>query len=133
MKDSKFFDKKYCYAVVGASINTKKYGNIVFKKMLKAGIKAIPINPKGGQILGKKVFSSIIEYKDSIDVVVMVIPPQITLEVLKEVKDKGISKIWFQPGSESDLALEYCRKNKIDFVANSCFMVATDKNVKYYI
>jgi predicted CoA-binding protein len=30
---------------------------------------------------------------------------------LEEIKELGIKKVWFQPGAESDEAIEFCIRN----------------------
>lgn len=44
-------DKNFIYAVVGASNNEEKYGYKVFKDLLDAGYKVLPINPSEKEIL----------------------------------------------------------------------------------
>ena len=37
-------------------------------------------------------------------------------------KQLNINKIWMQPGSESDKAIEMCKQNNIKCTHNSCIM-----------
>ncbi|MDH5439134.1 MAG: CoA-binding protein [Candidatus Bathyarchaeota archaeon] len=39
----------------------------------------------------------------------------------------GITKVWMQPGSESEKAIEYCEANGIDVVYGVCIMVERRK------
>ncbi|MEM4888996.1 MAG: CoA-binding protein, partial [Thermosphaera sp.] len=57
------------------------------------------------------------------DVVVTVVPPQVTELVVEECKELGVRKIWMQPGSESEKAVEYCEKNNIAVVHGACIMI----------
>jgi len=116
-------DKNFTYAIIGASTDTSKYGFKVLKDFLEGGYKVIPINPKGGEILGLKVAKNLSEVVENIDVVIMVVPPEIGLQVLKKVKEKGINKVWLQPGSESEEEIKYCKDNSIQYVANACIMI----------
>lgn len=119
--------KDYAYAVVGASSNQEKYGYKVLRDLKEASYTVVPINPKGGKILGLKVYTSLKEYTESakaeIDVVIFVVPPQVTENVLKQVKELGIDKVWMQPGSESDEAIKFCEEKNIECISNSCIMV----------
>ena len=36
--------------------------------------------------------------------------PSVTLQVLREAKDAGVSAVWLQPGSFDDEGLEYARR-----------------------
>lgn len=36
--------------------------------------------------------------------------PSVTLQVLREAKDAGVSSVWLQPGSFDDEGLEYAKR-----------------------
>lgn len=118
----KFFNKDYVYAIIGASSDESKYGHKIFKTLIDNDFNAIPINLKGGEILGRKVFTSILGCSEKIDVVLFVISPTVSLEVLKEMVEKNILKAWFQPGSFDNNCLLYCTANGIKFVKDLCLM-----------
>ncbi len=111
------------YAVIGASQDPEKYGHKVFKDLLEADFTVFAVNPRGGGLLEQPVYKNLSEIPQKIDVVVFVTPPPITPSVLKEVKSLGISKVWFQPGSESWEALSYCRKHHLKQISSKCIMV----------
>ncbi len=110
------------YAVVGASRNRRKYGFKVFKNLLESGKEVIPINPKGGEILGQHVYPTLKAYQGEIDLAVFVVPPQVTEKVLKTVDSLGIDQVWLQPGSESERAIAFCQNNEIQVVHQACIM-----------
>ncbi len=115
-------------AFVGASNHPEKYGHIVFRTMLVHGYRCIPINLKETEILGQKVYPTLTEAvkalaPQAINLVNFIVPPQVTLEVLKEVKALGLKDVWMQPGSESDEAIAYCEQNGINCVHNACVMI----------
>jgi predicted CoA-binding protein len=116
-------NKNLVYAVIGVSQNEEKYGHKVFKDLLNAGYYVIPMNPKGGEIFGKKIWPGIINYHGQIDIAILVVPPAISLQVLKEIRDKDIKEVWFQPGSESAEAIAFCVDNNIKYTANACIMI----------
>lgn len=119
---------KLQYALIGASQAPEKYGNIIFLDFLQAGYAVFPINPREKEIAGIKVFPRLSTVKQPIDVVIFVVPPQITLEVLQEVKALGISQVWMQPGSESAEAIAFCEAEGIAYnPAGSCIMVERRK------
>jgi hypothetical protein len=123
-------DKNFHYAVVGASTHANKYGYIVFSDLLGAGYTVYPINPKGGELLGQKVYPTLgdcLGEGHTVDVAVMVTQPEIVLTVLERVKELGIPKVWFQPGSESKAALDYCKANGLESSANACVMLTRPK------
>lgn len=111
------------YAVIGVSKNPEKYGHRVFKDLLGAGWDVYPVNPKVDEILGQKVYPKLSNIDKKIDVVIFVVPPQVTLEVLNEVEKLDIKNVWLQPGSESPEAIEYCKKNEINCIHDACIMI----------
>lgn len=115
--------KDYTYAIIGASNNTGKYGHRVLKDLKAAGFKVVPINPNEKEILGLKVYPTVADYQDKIDVAVFIVPPQVTEKVLKEVKEVGIDKVWMQPGADSEAAIKYCKDNNLDCVTEDCIMI----------
>lgn len=116
-------DKKNLYAVIGVSNNTEKYGYRVFKDLLDAGYKVIPINPTEQEILWEKIFHTLSESKEKIDVAVFVTQPIVTEKVLEEVKKLWIKNVWLQPGAQSDAAIEFCKKNHIECIHDACIMI----------
>jgi hypothetical protein len=113
----------YTYAVVGASHNKEKYGHRVFRDLLRAGYEVYPVNPRGGELLGKQVYPDLNSIPQKIDVVVMVVPPKVAQTILLQVKVLNITKVWFQPGSESDEAIQFCQEHGIDYMHNSCLIM----------
>ncbi len=116
-------DKNFFYAVVGASTNEEKYGYKVFKDMLDAGYKVVPINPNEKEILGEKVYPTLFEVRHKIDVAIFVTQPAITEKVLEEAKTIGIKNVRLQPGAQSDAAIEFCKKNAIECIHDACIMI----------
>jgi len=120
-------NKNYTYAIIGASANKKKYGYKVLKDLKNAKYKVIPINPKGGEILGLPVYKSLTEVPEKIDIVIFITKPEIVLSILPKIKDKKIKTVWFQPGSESEESIKFCDQNKIKYIAHSCIMIERKK------
>lgn len=116
-------DKNFIYAIIGASNNSEKYGHKVMQDLLNGGYRVIPINPKDGEILGQKSYATIKEVPEKIDVAIMIVPPEIGLQVLPQIKEKGINKVWFQPGSESEEEIKYCKDKGIEYLAGACIMI----------
>lgn len=116
-------NKNNVYAVIGASKNSEKYGYKVFKDLKEARHKVFPINLKEKEILGVKIYKDIYGVKAKIDVVIFVVPPDVTRKILKDVKKLQIKNVWLQPGSESQEAIEYCVKNNIKCSHDACIMI----------
>ncbi len=114
---------KGVYVVVGASKNLNKYGYRVVKHLKEIGYSVIPVNLKEKEILGLPVVNNINQIKDNIELVIFVVQPKVVLDILKEVKRMGLKKVWLQPGSESQLAIKFCKDNNIECIYNACIIV----------
>jgi len=115
-------DKNFLYAVVGASSNEDKYGYKVFKDLLDAGYKAVPINPTEKEILRSKVYPTLSDIKEKINAVIFVTQPAVTEKVLEDVKVLKIKNVWMQPWAQSDKAIDFCKKNKIECIHDTCII-----------
>lgn len=109
-------------AVVGVSADPSKYGHRVFKDLLVAGYPVYAVNPKGGTIENQTVYSALSTLPHIPDLVITVVPPAVTEEVVKECHRLNIKEIWMQPGSESNLAIEQASSLGIAVTSNACFM-----------
>lgn len=118
-----FISKDFTYAIIGASNNQEKYGYKVTKDLKEAGYVVVPVNPKGGELFGLRTVTGLAAIDRHVDVVVFVVPPSVTVSVLHEVLALGITKVWMQPGSESQEAIAFCEQHGIDCVHDMCIMV----------
>jgi hypothetical protein len=120
---NKFLEKTNIIAVVGASRDPEKYGHKVYKDLKGAGYKVYPVNPNAKEILGDKCYPDLKDLPTKPDVVNVVVPPKVTEKTVKTCKMLGITKVWMQPGSESENAIKFCHENGIDVVYGTCVMV----------
>lgn len=110
-------------AIVGASNNPRKYGNIVMADLVAKDYHVIPVNPNEDKVLEIKTCKNLKSCKEKPTAVIFVVPPEITEKVLEEVKKLKIKKVWMQPGSESYKAIKFCEDNKIECMHNACIMM----------
>lgn len=79
-----FFNPK-SVAVIGASRNPKKFGNVILNNFLSGFTgKVFPVNPNADEINGHKCFHSVSEIKEPIDLAVISIPAPLVPAALKE-------------------------------------------------
>ncbi|KPV64153.1 MAG: hypothetical protein AOA65_1038 [Candidatus Bathyarchaeota archaeon BA1] len=119
----KFLDKGNIFAVVGASKDPNKYGYQVYKDLREAGYEVYPVNPNAEEILSDKCYSGLEDLPAKPGVVNVVVPPKVTEEIVKTCRRLGITRVWMQPGSESETAVKFCEDNGIDVVHGVCVMV----------
>ncbi|MBD3406355.1 MAG: CoA-binding protein [Candidatus Lokiarchaeota archaeon] len=82
-------------AVIGASETKGKLGNDVLRNLIESGFQGriYPINPKGGEILGQKVYRKVGDIAGDVDVAVIVIPARFVLPVVEECGEKGVKAL----------------------------------------
>ncbi|MDD5591591.1 MAG: CoA-binding protein [Dehalococcoidales bacterium] len=111
------------FAVIGATDNTGKYGYKIFQSLKSRGYKVYPINPRLREIEGTRCYSKLACIPAQVDVVDFVVPPSVTEAVLKECEDLGITRVWLQPGSESEAAIDFCHRRNIKVLYNLCVII----------
>ena len=70
-----------------------------------------------------KVYKTLEDVSEQIDIAVFVVPPKVTESILPIVLKEGIKVVWMQPGSESDRAINFCKENNIECIHNACVMI----------
>ncbi|MEM5811306.1 MAG: CoA-binding protein [Candidatus Aenigmatarchaeota archaeon] len=101
-----FFNPK-SVALIGASHEPKKIGYVILENLVKdfKG-KIYPINPKANDILNLKVFPSIKNVEDKIDVAIIATPANTVPSLLKECGEKGVKNIIIISGGFSEASEE---------------------------
>ncbi len=112
------------WALVGASSNPDKYGNIILHVMARSGYKMYPINPRATEIDGFKVYPNLNALPEKPEVVVFVVPPKLTLPMLDEAVALGIKTVWFQPGADSAENIKKAENLGLEVIYDACCMVA---------
>ncbi|SHH52242.1 CoA-binding protein [Thermosipho atlanticus] len=115
-------------AVIGATTNREKYGNIIIRDLKKKGFEIIPVTPKYDEIEGIKTVKEVKDLPKEVDLLVFVVPPKVGLEITKEALKYGFKNLWYQPGAYSEDINEYLKKNNIKAAHDLCIMVETNKN-----
>jgi predicted CoA-binding protein len=110
-------------AILGASADRRKFGNKSVRAHLRGGYDVYPVNPQADKIEGLRVYRSLAEIPVSqLDRISVYLPPQVGLNLLSEIADKGAREIWFNPGSESPELLQKARALRLNVVA-ACSIV----------
>jgi predicted CoA-binding protein len=112
-------------AIFGATNDSTKFGNIIYKDLKNKNITVYGINPKATTLLGDPAYHSIQNLPERPDILIFVVPPKITFPLIKEAVKEGYDSFWLQPGAESEEILEYLMENNKNFLANACVMVET--------
>ena len=111
-------------AIVGASSNTSKASFFVLTYLVgSTNYKLYPINPNEEEILGLKVYKSLKDIKDPIDVVVAFRRADALDELLDEALDIKAKVFWMQLGITNDEVAEKGTQKGIKVVQNRCIKI----------
>jgi acyl-CoA synthetase (NDP forming) len=105
-----FFEPK-SIAVIGASKAAGKAGNEILVNLKANGYagKIYPINPGGEEILGLKCFRTVQEIPADVDLAVLIVPAEKTLEALRECATKTIPAAVVSSGGYAEIGGEGAR------------------------
>ncbi|WP_297092380.1 CoA-binding protein [Thermococcus sp.] len=112
-------------ALVGASPNPSKYGNIILKDLVGKGYEVLPVNPKHEEIEGLRCYRSVRELPGDVDVIVFVVPPAVGLGIAREAVEAGFKRLWFQPGAESDDIARFLDEKGVEYSFGKCIIAET--------
>ena len=95
MKDLTKMFKPESVAVIGASNTPGKVGYIIVDNLINDGFEGeiYPVNPKGGEILGKKAYANIKDIEGKVDLVIITIPSPFVNTAVKECGEVGIENM----------------------------------------
>ena len=95
MKDLNKMFKPESVAVIGASNTPGKVGYIIVDNLINDGFEGeiYPVNPKGGEILGKKAYKNITEIPGDVDLAIITIPSPLVNPAVKECGEKGVKNM----------------------------------------
>jgi acyl-CoA synthetase (NDP forming) len=88
--DPLFYPKSI--AVVGVSTSETKFGGRFLQALIDFGYKGpiYPVNPKGSEMLGLKMYPSVRDIPDHVDLADIMVPARLVPQVLEECLAKGV-------------------------------------------
>jgi len=110
------------FAVAGSFRNEEKVAYKILKDLKARGYIVYPVNPQSKEVDGQKCYPSVMDIPGPVDVLDLVTPSSATEQIVKQCRAKGITRVWIQPGAESETAIKYCNDNNIKVVYNACVM-----------
>ena len=118
-------DKDNLIALIGASNDKNKYGNKILLDLLAKNYNVVPINHKEDSIAGLKAYSKVQDLPSRPSIINFVVPPEVGLNITKELVEEGYNHFWYQPGAESENLSNLLTQEDKDFIDDKCIMVVT--------
>ncbi|GIK84247.1 MAG: acyl-CoA synthetase [Patescibacteria group bacterium] len=117
-------------AIIGASRNIKTVGNDVIKNLVTQGYTGnlFPVNPKADILYGKKVYPTVQEIPERIDLAIIAIPAQFVPDALVQANEKGataaiVISAGFKEAGNADLenqVAQVCQERNITLIGPNC-------------
>ncbi len=114
------------WAVVGASEDRSKFGNITFRELKSSRQEGVPGQSEGGRGGRRGGLSSLADLPEHVDCALIVVPPKASEGVVREADEAGIDSVWFQPGAESIAALAYCEAHGMTAITGHCILMTKE-------
>jgi uncharacterized protein len=107
-------------AVVGASGDPSKPAHTIPRYLQRQGYRILPVNPRGGELLGEPVARSLSEVDGPVDVVDVFRPAEEAPAIAQQAVDIGAKVLWLQEGIESQEAKRIAEAAGLTVVMNRC-------------
>jgi predicted CoA-binding protein len=109
-------------AVVGLSDNPMRPSYGVSAYMQSHGYRIIPVNPQIETCLGEKVYASLLDVPEKIDIVNIFRRPEFVEEVVDQAIQLKVPAIWMQEDVVHEKAAEKARRAGILVVMDRCIL-----------
>jgi uncharacterized protein len=110
-------------AVVGASRDPGKSAYSVPQQMQLHGWRIIPVNPYADELFGERVYRTLEDIPEPVDIVDVFRPSEEAAEVARHAAAIGAGALWLQQGIVSEEARSIAEAAGMDFVEDQCMAV----------
>jgi predicted CoA-binding protein len=110
-------------AVVGASRDPRKAGGSVPEGLQRRGFRIIPINPFADELFGERVYRTLAEVPEKIDLVDVFRPAADAPEIARQAVAIGARGLWLQEDIRSDEARRIAEEAGLDYIEDECTAV----------
>ena len=118
-------------AVIGASNDRNKFGNKALRAFRNNGYKVIPINPVENEVEGETAYGSVLDYEGTIDEATMYVNPRVGVKVLDDLSEKGIGKVWLNPGADGTNVIARAKELGLNTVRTCSIIAIGDSPGRY--
>ena len=120
-------------AVAGVSRDNSHHpaGNLVYRRLKKAGHEVFPINPRLQEFEGDRCYPGVSAIPGGVEGVVIITRPETTAALVRECAQAGVRRVWMHESlakgsSVAPEAVTFCREHGIGVIAGGCPMMFGD-------
>jgi predicted CoA-binding protein len=113
-------------AVVGASPKPQRTSNSIMRYLMDVGYECVPINPNWDEVLGQKVYRSVVEATEAtgpFDIIDVFRRSELTPDVARDAVAAGAGCLWLQVGVVNWEAARIAHEGGLTVVMDRCTMV----------
>lgn len=110
-------------AVVGASRDPRKAGGSVPEGLQRRGFRIIPINPYADELFGERVYRTLADVPEKVDLVDVFRPAADAPEIARQAVAIGAKALWLQEDIRSEEARRIAEEAGLDYVEDECTAV----------
>ncbi len=122
---SQILEQATTIAIVGASRDPNKAGGSVPAGLQQRGFRIIPINPFAETLFGERVYRSLSEVPEKIDIVDVFRPADDAPEIARQAVAVGAKALWLQLDIRSEEARRIAEAAGLDYVEDECTAVVS--------
>ena len=112
-------------AVVGASRDPDKAAGSVPAGLQRRGFRIIPVNPYADTLFGEKVYRSLLDIPEHVDLVDVFRPSDEAPGIARQAAAIGAKALWLQLDLRSEEAREIAEAAGMDYVEDECTAVVS--------
>jgi len=117
------FTSQKTVALVGASRSGKGFGHVLLKELVKKGARVYPVHPEATEIAGMRCSPNLAGLPEEVGGVVVVVPPEQAVGVVRDAIAARIPRVWLQQGAESAEAVSLAEQAGVKVVAGHCLLM----------
>jgi len=121
-KIQKILGESKTIALVGLSADRQRPSHFVATYLQKEGYRIIPVNPKGGEIIGEKCYPDLqsIPQEIDIDIVEVFRPARESVEIAKQAVARKAKTLWLQLRVVSEEAAQIAEAGGLNVIMDKC-------------
>jgi len=120
------------FAVVGDT-SGRPFPKLTYGNLKKLGKKVYPVDLSGADTVeGDENLGSLENLPGSVDAVLMEVPKERTVEVVKAAAELGVKDVWIHMGSETPEALAACEASGIRARTGTCAVMYTQQGFSFH-
>jgi uncharacterized protein len=124
---AKILRESKAIAVVGLSNDRFRPSYGVAHYLQQEGYRIIPVNPHETEVLGERVYGSLLDIPEPVDVVDVFRRSQFVPEIVDQAIRIGAKAVWLQRGVGSVMDAQHARDAGLEVVWNQCMATELHK------